>query len=111
MAAAQLCSGDISGGRAFYDRVENEYGLVGLQNDARVCDVYRSVISILLQEPRESFLCPAGRDPEWKQSPNWVKDNPLTVDVDESQPPTSSSSEASTGNPEESTTSSGDGAG
>src|SRR5215216_1451547 len=115
MAAAHLCHGDTPGGRPFYDRaVSKEYGLDGLRDDAGVCDVYRSVVSVLLQKPRDSVICPGGRPPQWKEvtdSEGRHRDNPLTVDVDESQRPTSSPSGTSTSNSEKGTTSAGDGAG
>lgn len=110
MAAAHLCHGDIAGGRGFYNRAVSEYGLAGVQNDALACAVYKSVASVLLQKPRESFTCASGEEPQWKIGPAG-KDNPLTVDVDESQPSTSNPGETSTGNAEESTTSAAEGMG
>jgi hypothetical protein len=120
MAAAHLCHGDVSGGRPFYNRAVSEYGLAGLWADTRPCDTYRSVASVLLQAPRESFACPEGQSPEWKSGPGG-QDNPLTFDVDESQQSNSTSGETMTSQvdesqqsdstPEETTTSQAEGAG
>jgi hypothetical protein len=111
MAAAHLCHGDIAGGRPFYSRAVSDYGLAGLDG-SRGCDVYRSVASVLLQAPRESFPCPGGEAPQWKTGPEG-QDNPLTVDVDESQPSTGNPGETSTSSPGEAstTTSQGEGTG
>jgi hypothetical protein len=104
MAAAHLCHGDVTGGRPFYNRAVSEYGLAGLYEGTRVCDVYRSVASVLQQAPRESFACPEGSWPDWKMGPGG-QDNPLTFDVDESQSSTSDPGETSTSDPGETSTS------
>jgi hypothetical protein len=110
MAAAHLCHGDTAGGRPLYNRAVSEYGLAGVQNDPLVCAVYKSVASVLLQKQRESFTCAGGEEPQWKIGPAG-KDNPLTVDVDESQPSTSDPGETSPSNAEEGTTSAAEGMG
>jgi hypothetical protein len=87
MAAAHLCDGDNAGGRRLYNRVVSHYGLAGLDQDANACDVFRSVASVLLQGQRERFSCQGGHPPQWRHG-QAGPDNPLTFDVDESRPPT-----------------------
>lgn len=90
MAAAHVCHGDSAGGRPFYNRAVNEFGLSGLGEGSKPCDVYRSLSSVLLQAPRRSFRCPGGDAPRFKGWQSGEKDNPLTFGIDESQPSTPS---------------------
>jgi hypothetical protein len=93
MAAAHLCLGDEAGGRRFYEEALSRYGTSGIGGDSRPCSVYRSVSSVLLQAAPESFSCPGGAAPQWQESQGGVRDNPLTFDVDESEPSSSPSDE------------------
>ncbi len=87
MAAAHLCKGDEAGGRPFYEEAMSQYGTDGIGSDSRPCSVYRSVSSVLLQAPPESFSCPSGAEPQWRQSEDGRHvDNPLTLEIDESAP-------------------------
>ena len=110
MAAAHLCRGDTEAGRPYYEEAMSQYGSSGLGTDSRPCDVYRSVSSVLLQRARDSFACPGGQLPIWRET-DGNRDNPLTFDVDESAPsasPSPESTAAPTGQPTESTADSTD---
>jgi hypothetical protein len=87
MAAAHLCKGDEAGARPFYEEAMSQYGTDGIGSDSRPCSVFRSVSSVLLQAPPESFSCPGGAEPQWRQSEDGRHvDNPLTLEIDESAP-------------------------
>ncbi|MFF2276189.1 hypothetical protein [Agromyces sp. NPDC058126] len=113
VAAIAVCRGDLDTARIYAAHAIEEYGLAGLYNpeilppcdpascdpdSAPECEVYRSVMSVLDQAPREEYDCPGGSPPEYRfrtdaNGVTWV-DDPVTLDVDESDradvPPSSS---------------------
>ena len=83
-AGVGLCRGDRQAGARYFDAARTLYGLDGLQPEGKAeCDVYKSVRSVLEQQPREAFPCPGGLAPQYRIGPGG-KDNPLTFNVDES---------------------------
>jgi hypothetical protein len=83
-AGVDLCRGDRQGGARYFEAARTRYGLDGLQPEGRAeCDVYKSVRSVLEQQPRDAFPCPGGTPPPYRRGPGG-EDNPLTFDVDES---------------------------
>ncbi|GGI48359.1 hypothetical protein [Agromyces flavus] len=113
VAAIAVCRGDLDTARIYATHAVAEYGLGGLYNpeilppcdpafcdpdSAPECEVYRSVMSVLDQAPRENYDCPGGSPPEDRISTDangvvWI-DDPVTLDIDESDhadvPPSSS---------------------
>jgi hypothetical protein len=84
----------------------SEYGLAGLIHLEVACDVYTSVASVLFQKSRERFQCPGGEAPKFKEGPGG-RDNPLTVDVDESQASEATTTSTTAENSDSSTESTG----
>lgn len=113
VAAIAVCRGNFDTARIYATHAIDEYGLTGLYNpeilppcdpaicnpdSAPECEVYRSVMSVLDQAPRENYNCPGGTPPDYRARTDangitWV-DDPVTLDVDESDqadvPPSSS---------------------
>ncbi len=101
-AGVKICRGDVEGGRAYFQHAATVYGFGGLQPEGRAeCDVYKSVRSVLEQQPRSDFPCPAGSAPPWKTGPDSRKDNPLTFAIDESAGSTETPAEPAPDTPAE----------
>jgi hypothetical protein len=91
MAGAYACQGDEGGAGRYYGQAASVYGLGGVDRWPNVCSVHRSLVSVLEQRPREDVDCPGGDAPEWRENEDtFVRDNPLTFDVDEAAPPETS---------------------
>lgn len=85
-AGLNLCTGDVAGAGELYAYGTQRYGLSGLPEGKPECELYKSVRSVLEQQPRTMFPCPGGLPPENIVGPTGLVDDPLTMDVDESQP-------------------------
>lgn len=85
-AGLRLCLGDRPGARNLYEYGASRYGLSGLPEGKPECELYKSVRSVLEQQPRASFPCPGGLPPQDIVGDTGLVDDPLTMDVDESQP-------------------------
>lgn len=97
-AAVELCRGNLEAGRRWYAHTAATYGMSGLLPEGQArCDVYKSIRSVLDQQPRAAFPCPGGAPPEGYRSGPGGLDNPLTLDVDESLAPTDSPAESPSG--------------
>jgi hypothetical protein len=84
-AAVELCRGHRDAGRTWYEHAVDRYGMSAVSPEGKpVCDVYKSIRSLLDQQPRDAFPCPGGSPPEYYRSGPGGLDNPLTLDVDES---------------------------
>jgi hypothetical protein len=84
MAGVHLCRVNHDQARVYYDHARSQYGLEQFGGDTLVCELYKSVASVLEQAPRENFSCPYGTPPPWRYGDNG-RDDPLTFDVDESK--------------------------
>jgi len=85
-AGIKLCNGDVEGAAELYTYGTQRYGLSGLPEGKPECELYKSVRSVLEQQERTAFPCPEGLPPENIIGPTGLVDDPLTMDVDESQP-------------------------
>lgn len=85
-AGLKLCTGDVAGAGQLYAYGTQRYGLSGLPEGKPECELYKSVRSVLEQQPRTAFPCPGGLPPENIVGPAGLVDDPLTMDFDESQP-------------------------
>ncbi|MFF0943954.1 hypothetical protein ACFYE2_06965, partial [Kocuria sp. CPCC 205300] len=89
VAGIRICNGDLTGGQVYYNHAQNFYGLEGLAPEGVAeCDLYKSVRSVLEQRPREEFVCPGGSPPGYKFGETGLRDDPVTLDIDESIPQT-----------------------
>lgn len=85
-AGLKLCNGDVAGAGQLYAYGTQRYGLSGLPEGKPECELYKSVRSVLEQQSRTTFPCPGGLPPENIIGPTGLIDDPLTMEIDESQP-------------------------
>ncbi|WP_394553923.1 hypothetical protein ACDF64_05485 [Agromyces sp. MMS24-JH15] len=94
-AGIEVCLGNLDAGREWTTRALDTYGIDALGPELRAeCGLYRTLLSVLEQRPQESYLpCSTdGEVPGWKDTLDEngipvLRDDPLTLDVDESIPP------------------------
>lgn len=85
-AGVKLCNGEVAAAGELYAYGIQRYGLSGLPEGKPECELYKSVRSVLEQQPRTAFPCPGGLPPENIVGVTGLVDDPLTMDVDESEP-------------------------
>jgi hypothetical protein len=101
-AAVYVCDGDRESGRQMFADAEARYqGWSGVDGYKSVCEIFKSVVSVLQQVERSTVDCPGGDVPDWPQPD--CKDDPRTNEDECVTASTDNSTSESTEPPTEST--------